>query len=574
MERLQAAEPASGPFAPTEPTGQPKPQTDEFRGMRMLYIRVPLPQDLKKTVWYGGIFGQAAGSWRGAMALDTQGSIAITIAHYPNAKLAWSGIPGESAAQNVPHYLLSVMLPILYNGRKAYQTCYALTNDDIAMLLLRLGDGVPAKLSNFSFPAGSLAQAASINITRRGEQIFLASGIQKMNASAAPVTSVASLFDHTELTWGTHYSNYLSMGKYNTSLLERVSKVNIQAAWPVKVALQMSEEKFEGLGTIFGDLEPLEAWWVEGDLTVTNTPVVVPSTGPPDWGVFANFPLSVQWHEGGKEVTDKKANKAYPKMAYMNGEMAWISMKINKQEIGPYVPPACVLAGDEGYLYNVYWKPADVFQPWGRRSPTHPLLEYNELWVVIPVLYKGRHFQYPIQMLLDEDVAVVSGHDVMGCQKKMANMTFLFPVPAAPGGTVHLSVDRKGRPTFNLTAKMGPPIGRQAASFIEDPATSTVLWMVSQQFPRDPDQDRPMYQPARPTNRIRGHWDLHDIEISLGSSAQEPLSKWFVGSALRGGFLQYDQDWSADPTPPVWHSRPDAESFVTWWKQNYQVLYM
>lgn len=568
------------------------PATELFRGVRLLYLRLELSQELKALAQLLPLFGQPVPAAFGGVALDESGSAQVIVAYFPDAKIAWAGVPGESEPVNVPHHLLSVQLPVAYNGRKMYQTVYALADDDIAELLLRTGSGVPAKLASFAFPAeNASAEPVRVKVTRRGQEIFSAAGPR----TAPPPGAAAEPFDRPALEW-TLFGNYRSAGVHTASFLQRTTRATVQRAWRVGAELRVTEDANEGLRMIFGSLAPLEAWWLEAQLEVTSAPLELPAScvacgcgagpagstaGPAPRGAAprAVAPRGPQdivapWRWGGARLTTASGRGPLPKMAYMSGETLWVSLRIRPEKLQPYLPPGFVLAGDEALIFSTHWKPAKIFTQWGMQTVALDLpLEYSEVLVSIPVQYNGRTFSYLAMLLEDDDVATVAGIDVYGFQKKRAKIHFEYPNKWVPGAGVRLGVRRRGREVLTICGVVG---GRTKAPVkrLNNGAPPTIFYQW-QQFPRSPTEQRLMFWSVALVARTYVQRELRNIRVSLSTQPQEPLGEWFAGRALRGGVMTLDVDQVPDPLAEefLFEQHPPSE-FAAWWRRTYQALYM
>jgi len=556
------------------------PATATFRGVRMLYMKLPLSQAVLKQGLLGGILGESTDPKHGGFQLDEDGVAQVKIAYYPDALMGWSGEFGSSIPVNVPHQLLSVQLPMLQGGHKLYQTGYALTNDDTAMMLLRLGHGVPAKLANMSFFASSEAfpEGEALNVSRRGLEVLRVESLS--SEGAADVKAVEELFDIPEVNWGTPLANKLAFaGKIEKlSYKKQVTKANVKAAWKAKAALSANDGSVEVFRSIFSSLEPLEAYWLEADLEVTTSLVAeAPKFFSQPGGDWSNL---TKWRFQGEVTTEKRGRSGQtPRMSYHNGDAIWMRMNIDRDAVASYLPPPLTVAGDEGLLWHVRWQPGDIFNMWGvldQKADVLPL-EYNELWVTVPVSLGGKHYMYPILMMLDDDIGLVTGQDVIGCPKKMANLTFQFSPKPGKNSEVFLDITRKGRPVMQVRGKINDRKQKPVYG-INDHSnpSSDILWLFSHQFPWDPKLDRPQFIPCQSAERTYDQREMTDVELTLGGTNPEPLAKWFVGKPLDAGYIKMDQDWLPSVRSPLDDQirSMDAEGFTAWWKRSFPLLYM
>mmetsp|Transcript_162004 Transcript_162004/g.514756 ORF Transcript_162004/g.514756 Transcript_162004/m.514756 type:complete len:651 (-) Transcript_162004:104-2056(-) len=556
------------------PGGAPISPVRNFKGVSMLCLQLPISEAFRREAANGMAFG--LGQDPRPLELDDSGFAEVRIADFPDAQLGWKGTVGASEIENVPHRLLSVRLPILRGGEKMYQTVFALSDDDVAVLIYRMSSGIPAKLANISFPAtASFPEGLGMNASRRSVNLFQAQNIR--DVGEADPTSVEALFAYPEMNFGTELSNLLPLNstKYDLVFKQLMTKATIANARKVDVELSIVDGSWDGFSWMLADSKPVNAWWVQADLEVTTTLV---SEKRPTLGInpFSDALLNDRMLG---EVLTEKEKPPKVKFAYTHGDVIWFTTKIDQKKVTPYLAPGLTLRSDEAVVWHVRWQPADILNMWGMKDSQHDYLdlEYNELWVTMPVTYRGRNFTYPILMLLDEDVGQMAGQDGGGCPKKLANLTYTFSPPPGQGSEVLLNVNRHERHVLNVTGKMSgithkPIVG---VNDNKDPA-GEILFVMSHQFPWDPAVDRPKYFFVRGVQQTKEQRGLENLRVSYGADAPEPLAEWFVGEPIEGGYIRMNQDWlpSLD-TPFDWQFEDvDPDEFVEWWKVAFPVLYM
>jgi len=558
------------------PAVESVPSTTEFRGASMLIMQVPVTDKLKAQAMAPGLFGEPAFPRSRAdphtFWLDAADSVLLVITHFPDAAIGWSDAYGTSERVNLPHHLVSVKVPLWQGAQKIYQTEYALSDDDAAINIYRMGYGIPAKLANFSLPSGATpADMERFSVNRRGNEMLRVSGIK--DVGEADKDELARLLERPEVTHGTGlFHNIVNTAVYHKHL----SKAKIRQARKVDVDSLFVHGPLstENLDVLLSSGKPVAAWRVDVDLTVTSSSVKVPRA----FGTLPVLPrrTSTMWKMGGERWTDEP-HDPYKFMAYQDGDVVWFTMKIDAEQVAPYLPPEMSLASDEAILWNVRWQPTDVTNMWGLTGAImgHTVLEYNELWVNIPVEARGRRYLYPILMLLDDDVAQVTGRDTAGTPKKLANMTFTFSPRPQQGAEFKLDISHKGRLVMRasgqLAEKTFKPVPGVNANFEPD---STYAFVNTQQYMRDSGFYQPMWLGIHGVQRTHAQHGLANVAVELGSGAPEPLGRWFKGAPLQAGYVKMDQDWIPAMDSPLMASPVSQWGLQEWWKRCFAVMYM
>lgn len=566
----------------------PVPEQLSYRGVRMLYVELPMSDSLRQASEMHPMFGMPKSAANGGFALSSEGPASLTIAHYPDAPITWEGEPGKSPMASLPHHLLRVQLPLTMGDRSFLQTSYALIDDDRAMLILRLGSGIPAKIANISFPAAGAALdgSQSIHIDRRGISLVEVSNLR--DVGEADASEAQELFQHIDRTWGTPAYNYgEGFGSTNTTFFSSSTKATIRTARKLDLSLSLKQEKFDPIGLLFENTRPLRAFWLEGDLEVRTKLEIIaddpvsskdapkhalsPAKAPSSEGSASLQPKMIALRVGGAVTTPPQLTLDMRSKSCADADVIWARMKINKTKVAQYLPPRFVLHRDDGILMHQRCQPGS-FKFLG---PSMLLpLEYNELWVEVFASIDGSPVTLPLVLLVNDDVAVIAGHDYGGTPKKLANLTFTMTPDGGRGSEIFINVDRHGRQVMKLTARMGPPSSERMVG-VNDLTKESVdyAFIMSQQFPRDGESDRPfMYFPASMTT-TEGERSITDLAIELGNSPQEPLGDWFVGQPLEGGYVRQGRDWRPNLNPDNLQRLP-AAPWVDWWARTFQVHFM
>jgi len=547
----------------------PVPTTQTFLGFRMLYVTLPISQAVKDQTANHLLFGLDSDASHGGMDVDPEGIAHLSVTHYPDAPISWVGEPGNSETLSLPHLLLTVQLPLVDKGRKFFQTSYALIDEDRAMMILRLGSGIPAKLANMSFPAdgAALDGAATINVTRRGVNLLQVSGIR--DAGDYDLQQAEDLLAKVDMTWGTPITNYMAgPGLMNMTFFQHTTKATVRKARKVDVSLTIKHDDFDPFAWIFADSRPLDAWWLEGDLEVTTKVDMIPEAKDPQMPhMDANITAlrtsgAVLTH--GLNVTDRSSSCS-------NADVIWTRMKLNTEKIAPYLPPGFSLENDEGVMMLQRCQPG-VFKLLGDLKL--PLV-YNELWVNVFGTYDGTPILLPILLLVDDDVAVMAGQDYAGTPKKLANLTFTMTPDSGANSSVFASINRHGRQIFKFTGRIGAETTGTVRGVNDNTRQNSRFgFVMAHQFPRDGIVDRPMYIFPRGVQSTYKQREMTDLAVELGHAKEEPLGEWFVGEPLAGGYVQQSRDWGMDMMIGNNFQKLPMDDWIAWWTRNFQMLHM
>jgi len=468
---------------------------------------------------------------------------------------------------SLPHTLFLVKVPILQDGHALYEHTFALTDDDAALNVYRMGFGIPAKIANISFDA-----ASGVHISRRGRKLFSATGLT--TAQSASQADVVAWLGGSEIGFGTGANNdvkFFPLAYYR----REVHPTAVRTAAHVDVgAWAVAPEGKDMLNELLPDSgAPVEALMFEGDLDVTAWMQWVERKP----GSHHEFPrgLVSMWRDFGDTNDALTKEPRADKMAYQNGDIVWVHMRINSDAVTPYLPPGVALDGDEGLVYLVRWQPADLTRPWSPNSVGVALVEYNELWVMVPVKVEGMTYMLPLLILLDEDVAMMAGRDWGGCMKKLANTTYTFSPQRVDGADVLADINRRGRDVFRLTGRLGPKVDGKPVPGLDatgDDALPT-LFLDTTQFAWDPEHVRPWWGAIQGASHVFERRSLEAVKVELGDAAPEPLRLWFSGPPTSSGYVRMDQDWlmskGGAQMKPV-----ELKGYEEWWRRSFAVLYM
>lgn len=557
----------------------PSPTT-AFAGVSLLTMQLPVSEAMRQEAAKGGFFGtDILGE---SLKLEPGGLAELRLAYFPQAEIGWTGTAGASERVNVPHRLLTVRMPVTVDGRHLHQIVYALTDDDIAQLTYRMGGGVPAKLANISFPVvdGALPVGQRLYADRRGLALFEVSSLRDLGpAGAEDATSLEALITRTVVEYGTDIGNTAASIGQTVSYKKHATTATIRDSRRVSLDLVLQDGLFDGIRWMFESLVPTDAWWVQADLQVTTTLVSATKKAS---GLKTISERGRKARMQGEVITDELIQKRKSGMTYSynDGDVVWFNIKINAEKAAPFLPPGATLAGDEGLIWHVHWQPADPTNPYEMAGLNHFNLEYNELWVTVPVEYKGKRSILPLLMLLDDDVAQNLGQDTVGCPKKLANATYTFSAhPPVAGSLVNLEVSRRGRLVLKLSGSLQNTSDHSPVLGVNDNTdpNGSMMWMMSHQFPWNPSVDRPRYVWCRGMQRTEAQLGLEGLSVELGSGAPEPLGEWFEGSPTRGGYIRMDQDWAPSWSIPLsWNlkEQPSEAAYLEWWQRSFPVLYM
>jgi len=558
-------------------SSSPIPPLQNFRGVTLLVAQLPVAHAVAKQEKKHMLFGEEWGSAGARITLDQERPAQLVIAFYPDAQMSWTGVPAESPTVNLPHHLLQVRLPILVDGQKMYQSSYALTDEDRAMMIHRLGSGIPAKLANFSFEHGGVStEPQSFTATRRGLRVLEATQI--LDAGAVDAHEVGHLFQDPDMNWWTPMTNYIPVRSRTMKFEHRITKANITSARKIQTSLAVQHSDYDPLYWLFEDLTPLSAYWIEADLEVSTTSVHLIRPPAPALGVMPEFKINAL-RIGGLPSEGASFSPEEMKGQCNNAATFWVHMKLNPEKVEAALLPGMSLDSDVGILFLQRCFPFTV--PVLGDMPL-PLI-FEELWVAVPVRSHNFSYMFPLVLLLNDDVGQMGGQDYGGLPKKLANVT-LETSPEVPFGTaagygtrVSWSVSRHGRSIANFTGRVTDETTRPIPGLNDNAGDEGARWalLIGHQWPRSPNFDSPMYLFPRSVETTKAQRAMTDMTIEFGTSLQEPLCDWFQGSPLEGGFVLLERDWMPSITNVQDELRQvPGDEYVAWWKRNFQLLYM
>lgn len=560
---------SSGPFSP-DGVSSPVPGKQTYRGVSMIYLLMPVSTVLASKTASNLLFGVMTDASHGGLDLDPNGHASVALGYYPDAEISWQREPGQSPTQNLPHHLLTVQLPLLKNGQKCRQTIYALVDDDRVMMILRMGSGVPAKLANFTFPQNEIGFGKTdAKVERRGVNLLKVVNITDQGAFA--LDEAERMFDVADWTWGTAVSNYVSRpAGVNMTFEKRSTKARLTKARKISVSLSIEYDEFDPFASIFDGREPVDAWWFEGDFDVTT---LLTSIGQTEGAAFFPRiePIMTALRVGGATLVHGGAELNGQNMSCSNADVVWVTMRVNEENLKKFLPPGLTLIPDEEGLLMLQRCQPGVFKLIGNLILP---LEYNELWVVARVMYQDTPVLFPVLLLVDDDVALISGQDYAGTPKKLANLSFTLSPDAGFNSSVHIQINRHGRSILDLTGRIGQH-SQAPVPGVNDNARENARYgfVMAHQFPRDTNIDRPMYVFPRAVQRTFSQHVMEDVKVEFGRSLQEPLHDWFAGTPTSAGYSRLGRDWGPNPSPLQFAQLP-AEGWVSWWTRSFQMLYM
>eukprot|EP00756_Hemistasia_phaeocysticola_P067293 Hpha_TRINITY_DN9854_c0_g1::TRINITY_DN9854_c0_g1_i1::g.81584::m.81584 len=541
---------------------------------RVLLMEVPLAEDahaIKKLAIPPGL------------NLDTSRPGRVIAGDYPRADIGWMGTPGKSARQNVPHLEVRVQLPVTKHdaGGGWWHDVYAVTTDDVAMLLARDSRGVPAKLGNVSIAA---AAEVTVSAARRGMDVIQVSAtrgapVPPSSLGAMPLGRTLNLFG-TQALLGTG-----TIPTSNNMYLAWNTTAAVSAAWEVTGAvLSFANDVHEPLSTLFGvSARASASWWMQVDMDAADAPLPA-FTGTPKDGILGPvFDLEFFFHSyllryGGAPVRPSPEpfdNRS--KYAWQNGRFIWASLQLNTSAVEQQLPPGMTLADDKARLFCSWYPNAHLYAEIDKAAVKNENFPYHEFAIRFYVKLNGKTWRHIVYILVDEEMALIPGRDMLGTPKKMANFTFPDSLSDfAPGAPANFRIDRRGLPVVEFSGTVGENRTDPAPGLCDDVTDVSVF---GTQFPlhfgkATNNAGQPTYAKWEGPTNVKESRRILSPSVKFSSTAAEPLQSWFVDTApLDAGYLHMDWGTNGNLRTRTNIGKMTEEGAEDYWRRTYQAKY-
>lgn len=535
---------------------------------RVLYLELPLESGFMKAPK----FAVAPG-----LTMDLSRPARVWIAYYRTANVSWAGSPGESSLQNVPHHEMNIQFPVTYKGSKFYQTVYHLTDDDVAMLQYRDTQGAPSKPATFDFP---LESPTAFSVTRRTEKLVSLEGKAGESIDAGS-SDLQGLFDNTLNLFGTQAIMTKGIGPMNSVFLHIRNSVNVKAAWKFDVsAMSVLTSDSEPIAKFFeSSVKPTKAYWLQADIGSESDPAPV-NVGNAGAGLsnMNYFLKNFMFKYGGKQIHAGEPKQKGNGFQWQNGRFLWVSVKIKPQMAQKQIPPGTVLADDTAQIFVAWYPQAALLQSAGV-SDNYP---YHELGIRLQVKMvddpKGKVYHHVTYILVDDDIALFTGRDMLGTPKKMLSK-IVFPDDMQNpknGDKASMYIERRGQVVFNFTGVVGGNRTTDVPGMTDGMKDLSVFGNQAPFYFNESNTfGAPLYVQWAGSHNVLENRDVNDADITFGSSTYEPLDSWLVsGPPLAAGFFRMDYCKPTDfALRPVIGKMAPGDGPAAYWRNIYQSHY-
>lgn len=548
-------------------------------GAHILYMELPMKSGLLQAPTFAVPPG---------VKLDTTRPVRLWLADYPTAKLSWTGVPSDSELQNVPHHELNIQVPVVYEGQQFYHSVYALTDDDVAMLHYRDAQGAPAKLADFVGFADPGICSGYFSVGRRTESVLNVNGSlgSQINANSS---ELQGLFDHTLNLFGTQALlpsiPFYGKNPLNSVLLAMRATVSVKAAWEFKVeGITIPINAHEKVSELFPKSHfsaAVRAFWLQADIGMESDPAPAvmgaASTSILDMRYFlGTFMLKY----GGAQVKLGIPSKPEKPFEWQDGRFIWMTVKVKPDIAQRQLPPGAILADDKAQIFCSYYPTATLNGEIGSfdKSIAKDNFPYHEFGVRLQVKLPSGVYHHVTYILVDDDVALLTGRDMLGTPKKMMSK-IEFPDDYSdqqPGSTVHLRIERRGELVIDFTGRIGENRTASVPGMTDGVKDVSVF---ANQFPLylndSTSEGAPQYVEWSGSHNVLENRGIDGAEVKFGSSSFEPLADWLIdGVPVDAGFFRMDYGKADDlKSRPSVGTMTLGDSALSYWSSIYQSHY-
>lgn len=505
-------------------------QTIQRRHAKVLYMELPLREGKTPTKLVAP-----------GLSLDPARPVRMWLAKHQTAAVSWVANPGNSDSQSVPHCEFNIQVPVTYNGQRFYQSVYALTDDDVAMLHYRDTQGTFAKLGDLGFPNGEPKQFA---VGRRGENLMSLVGVCG-NLIEAGSSGLKGLFDHT--------LSLLEPNQDNGVFLHVQKSVKVLSAREFHVeALSILESHCEPIRQLFpkGEhLVPVRAIWLQADIGSDSDPApAIIGTLKKEFRHMKYFMDTYMLKYGGAQVDVGIPSQPENTFQWQNGRFLWLTVKIKPEVAQKQLPPGTTLADDKAHLFCAYYPTATLNSKIGNipgidASVGKHNFPYHELGIRLQAkMANGDVYHHVTYILVDDDVCLMTGRDLLGTPKKMmSNITFPDNAQDLESGSVfNVHIERRGALVLKLTGRMGSSRTGPVPGMTDGIKDMSVFTCQCPMYASSA-ESTPSYVEWFGSYNVHENRMVDDADITFGSSAFEPLDSWLVsGPPLAAGFFRQD----------------------------------
>jgi acetoacetate decarboxylase len=368
----------------------------------------------------------------------------------------------------------------------------------------------------------------------------------------------------------------------NSIFLRMDPSARVTTAHRCKItSLSASDNIYEPVAGLFSVLEPTNAWWLRVDVgaladakpQLAGTPVG--SLKHDGMYLMSTYMLKY----GGAPFRAERAEPHDPDGEYnwQNARFCWFTTKLNPEKVQKLMPPGVTLATDTATVFCVHFPVAKYYLDLGITAVADDDFPYGEFVIKFLVKLPSGNHQHITYILVDDEVGMILGRDIIGTPKKLANFTFpRSPTAFTPGADVSWMVERRGRKLITFSGRVGKESNKVVPGITSGEMEMNVF---ACQAPLHFDDASPAGQPVYITfpGTCKVHWSrtIDQAAVTIDGSPAEPLHEWLVGQPLEAGVICMDWGKKGGDTlglrPVV--GRLPASAAKAYWVDTYPVKY-
>jgi len=268
---------------------------------------------------------------------------------------------------------------------------------------------------------------------------------------------------------------------------------------------------------------------------------------------------------------------------WQNGRFLWISVKVKPEIAAKQLPPGATLADDTAHIFCANYPTATLNAELGSfdKSIANDNYPYHEFGIRLQAkLADGTTYHHVTYILVDDDVPLMTGRDMLGTPKKMASK-IIFPKndEFVEGNTVKLEIERRGEPVISFTGRVGKDTPDKVAAGLTDGMKDFSVY--ANEVPSYFNDDNPAGVQGPVFVKWFGSHDIHEnkaienTSLIFGDGVFEPLADWLVdGPAVDAGFVRMDFGKVDDlKSRPVVGTMPLGQAAVDYYHNIFQSHY-
>jgi len=264
---------------------------------------------------------------------------------------------------------------------------------------------------------------------------------------------------------------------------------------------------------------------------------------------------------------------------WQDGHFVWFEVPIKSDSAAIPLPPGTTLASNTATIFVAWYPTARLNKEAGISSVASDNFPYHEMGIRIPVkTADGAVYWHVVYILVDDEIALLLGRDMLGTPKKMAEFRFNDgKTLTEEGGSADFSISRRG---VDVMKFVGTTAGERALDSAVPGLTDddqTDLSVFAAQFPLhfgEGGEGAPMYV------EWKGGWELLesrevvDAQVVFSQEAEECIGAFLEDEVVRAGALRWNYGKSKDlrsrPTVGKVESEEEGREY---WEATYQLKY-